>query len=141
MGSETGRPVYRRVLLKLSGEALLGGQPFGIEPAMVAGQPTIVIFAGLVSLPLVTPQMFDHRALQLEGGDAELQQAADLAASLHGQPFDALVSSDLLRARQTADVLVAVPHERDARVTELQLMALHGLCDAVDYQLMGDPEP
>jgi D-sedoheptulose 7-phosphate isomerase len=40
-----------------------------------------------------------------------------------------------------SDVLVAVPHERDARVTELQLMALHGLCDAVDYQLMGDPEP
>jgi len=36
MGSETVRPVYRRVLLKLSGEALLGGQPFGIEPAMVA---------------------------------------------------------------------------------------------------------
>ena len=27
---------YRRVLLKLSGEALLGGQPFGIDPAMVA---------------------------------------------------------------------------------------------------------
>jgi uridylate kinase len=29
-------PRYRRVLLKLSGEALLGNQPFGIEPAMVA---------------------------------------------------------------------------------------------------------
>lgn len=39
-----------------------------------------------------------------------------------------------------SDVLVAVPHDRDARVTEMQLMALHGLCDAVDYQLMGDPE-
>jgi uridylate kinase len=30
------QPLYRRVLLKLSGEALLGGQPFGIEPAVVA---------------------------------------------------------------------------------------------------------
>lgn len=29
-------PIYRRVLLKLSGEALLGSQPFGIEPAVVA---------------------------------------------------------------------------------------------------------
>jgi uridylate kinase len=29
-------PRYRRILLKLSGEALLGSQPFGIEPAMVA---------------------------------------------------------------------------------------------------------
>ena len=38
------------------------------------------------------------------------------------------------------DVLVAVPHERPARVAELQLLALHCLCDAVDFQLMGDPE-
>ncbi len=29
-------PHYRRILLKLSGEALLGGQAFGIEPAVVA---------------------------------------------------------------------------------------------------------
>ncbi|MFI5182130.1 MAG: UMP kinase [Thermoanaerobaculia bacterium] len=29
-------PQYGRILLKLSGEALLGSQPFGIEPAMVA---------------------------------------------------------------------------------------------------------
>jgi uridylate kinase len=29
-------PVYRRVLLKLSGEALMGAQPFGIDPAVAA---------------------------------------------------------------------------------------------------------
>jgi D-sedoheptulose 7-phosphate isomerase len=39
------------------------------------------------------------------------------------------------------DVLVAVPHERAARVAELQLLVLHGLCDAVDFQLMGDQAP
>ncbi|KAA0251228.1 UMP kinase [Acidobacteria bacterium ACD] len=33
---QPGGPAYRRVLLKLSGEALLGGQPFGIDPAVVA---------------------------------------------------------------------------------------------------------
>ena len=38
------------------------------------------------------------------------------------------------------DVLVAVPNERPSRVAELQLLALHCLCDAVDFQLMGDPE-
>jgi D-sedoheptulose 7-phosphate isomerase len=38
------------------------------------------------------------------------------------------------------DVLVAVPHERAARVTELQLLVLHCLCDAVDFQLMGEQE-
>ena len=35
MGTETGSPIYRRVLLKLSGEALLGGQPFGIDPETI----------------------------------------------------------------------------------------------------------
>jgi D-sedoheptulose 7-phosphate isomerase len=39
------------------------------------------------------------------------------------------------------DVLVAVPHERVSRVAELQLLVLHCLCDAVDFQLMGDLEP
>ena len=38
------------------------------------------------------------------------------------------------------DVLVALPHERGARVTELQMLVLHCLCDAIDFQLMGDPE-
>lgn len=30
-------PVYRRVLLKLSGEGLMGGREYGLDPAMVAG--------------------------------------------------------------------------------------------------------
>ena len=36
------------------------------------------------------------------------------------------------------DVLVAVPHERQARIAEMQLLVLHCLCDAVDFQLMGE---
>lgn len=39
------------------------------------------------------------------------------------------------------DVLVAVPHERAARVAELQLLVLHCLCDALDFQLMGEQDP
>lgn len=31
------KPTYRRILLKLSGEALMGDQPFGIEEPVVAG--------------------------------------------------------------------------------------------------------
>ena len=38
------------------------------------------------------------------------------------------------------DVLVAVPSEQASRVAELQLLVLHCLCDAVDFQLMGDEE-
>jgi uridylate kinase len=31
-----GKPAYRRILLKLSGEALMGSQPFGIDAAVVS---------------------------------------------------------------------------------------------------------
>jgi uridylate kinase len=33
---ENGRPRFRRVLLKLSGEALMGGQGYGVDPAMAS---------------------------------------------------------------------------------------------------------
>ena len=39
------------------------------------------------------------------------------------------------------DVLIKVPAERNARVAELQLLVLHCLCDAVDFQLMGEQDP
>lgn len=39
------------------------------------------------------------------------------------------------------DVLVTVPHERRARVREVQLLMLHALADAVDLQLMGEQDP
>jgi D-sedoheptulose 7-phosphate isomerase len=44
-------------------------------------------------------------------------------------------------ALNETDVLVDVPHDRKARVLELQLLVLHCLCDAVDLQLMGEQDP
>jgi D-sedoheptulose 7-phosphate isomerase len=38
------------------------------------------------------------------------------------------------------DVWIPVAHERAARVREFHLMAVHALCDAIDLQLLGDPE-
>jgi D-sedoheptulose 7-phosphate isomerase len=46
-----------------------------------------------------------------------------------GQPFMA-----------ETDIWIAVPHERPARICELQLLTLHALCDAVDLQLLGDAD-
>ncbi|MBI5260118.1 MAG: SIS domain-containing protein [Burkholderiales bacterium] len=39
------------------------------------------------------------------------------------------------------DVLVTLPHDRRARVLELQLLVLHCLCDAIDLQLLGEQDP
>ncbi|GAP13829.1 fructose-2,6-bisphosphatase [Longilinea arvoryzae] len=60
---------------------------------------------------------------------AGLQQAADLAVSLRGQHFNALYSSDLLRARQTAEALAAalkLPLRLDARLREVMLGVWQG---------------
>ena len=38
------------------------------------------------------------------------------------------------------DIWITIPHERPARICELQLLALHALCDAVDLQLLGDAD-
>lgn len=39
------------------------------------------------------------------------------------------------------DVVIAVPHERAARVHEVHLLVVHCLCDALDLQLMGEQDP
>lgn len=38
------------------------------------------------------------------------------------------------------DVLLAVPHESAPRVREMHLLLLHGLCDAIDTQLLGETD-
>ena len=38
------------------------------------------------------------------------------------------------------DIWISVPHERPARICELQLLTMHALCDAVDLQLLGDAD-
>jgi D-sedoheptulose 7-phosphate isomerase len=39
------------------------------------------------------------------------------------------------------DLLLEMPHDRPARVLEMQLLTLHGLCDAIDHLLLGEQEP
>jgi D-sedoheptulose 7-phosphate isomerase len=67
----------------------------------------------------------------------EAAHAREMAVVLLGGPA-ALARRDMLGE---TDVLVAVPHDRPARVTEMQLLVLHCLCDAVDLQLMGEQDP
>jgi D-sedoheptulose 7-phosphate isomerase len=37
------------------------------------------------------------------------------------------------------DVHICVPHKRTARIQEVHLLALHCLCDGIDFQLSGRP--
>ena len=46
----------------------------------------------------------------------------------------------LREALGETDVVISVPHDRRARVLELQLLVLHCLCDAIDLQLLGEME-
>jgi D-sedoheptulose 7-phosphate isomerase len=45
------------------------------------------------------------------------------------------------RLLRETDVHVCVPHERTARVREVQQLVLHCLCDGIDTQLLGEQEP
>ena len=38
------------------------------------------------------------------------------------------------------DVIITVPHERAARIAEMHLLVAHCLCDALDLQLLGEPD-
>lgn len=58
-----------------------------------------------------------------------------IVVALTGRPRDGIDS-----ALGEADVLMAVAHDRAARVREIHVLALHCLCDAVDLQLMGEQD-
>ncbi len=82
-----------------------------------------------------------------EGDDAALRALAQSAQSkdmtviaLTGQARGQLGGALATQLGET-DVLVAVPHERRARVLEALLLVLHCLCDAIDLQLLGEQDP
>jgi uridylate kinase len=67
------KPVYRRVLLKLSGEALMGKRAFGIDPEMVghiAGEIKEVVALG-VQLGIVIGGGNIFRGLEASGGGTD----------------------------------------------------------------------
>lgn len=81
-------------------------------------------------------------AVDAGGAGAPLLQAAAAARSLDLTVI-ALTGADAGAWRDAlgeGDVLIAVPHDRAARVAETHLLVLHCLCDAVDLQLMGESD-
>jgi D-sedoheptulose 7-phosphate isomerase len=86
-------------------------------------------------------------AFALRPGDALL---AAVVAAAHEREMSAIVVAGRepgsgeprhhAVATAETDIWISVPHERAARVCELQLLTLHALCDAVDLQLLGDAD-
>ncbi len=106
---------------------------------------------GLAALALGAQAAQQVRALGLPGDvlllvDNGEGDSAPIIAAARGKDMTLVVlagrgAHELRELLAESDVLVAVPHERTPRVAELQMLVLHSLCDAVDYQLMGDLEP
>lgn len=80
--------------------------------------------------------------LSVTGDCANLQQAIDAAheremvvigVSGHG-------GGQMAQLMRDTDIHVGVPHERTARILEIQMLVLHCLCDAVDALLLGEQE-
>jgi len=145
-------------------QTLLGSLTAGGK-LLVAGGVLADVFAGLCVRgfererpPLAAvalsaaPVALSVRALGLPGdvlllvddGAGEVD-AAQAVAAAHDKEMAVVALAGIdppWRASLTeTDVLIALPHERSARVRELQLLALHTLADAVDLQLMGELDP
>jgi D-sedoheptulose 7-phosphate isomerase len=81
--------------------------------------------------------------ISADGSEPSLVQAAQ-AAHEREMIVVALTGHQggvLARQLRETDVHVCVPHERLARIREVQHLVLHCLCDGMDTQLLGEQEP
>jgi len=80
--------------------------------------------------------------VSIAGQEASLLRAIDAA---HERDMTVLAltgqgGGPVGQALRETDVQVCVPHERMARIHEVQTLVLHCLCDGVDTQLLGEQE-
>ena len=82
--------------------------------------------------------------LAIDGEQQDAASAAVEAAHAKDMAVIALMGAGagaLHASLGETDAAIAVPHERGARVLEMQLLILHCLCDAIDLQLLGEQDP
>jgi len=119
--------------------------------ALVLGADAVASAALLKGAPPGSPLALQVQALGTPGDvlvvfaasahDGALAEAV-AAAQARDMSVVALTprSSALGALLGETDVWIAVPHERAARVHEVQLLVAHALCDALDLQLMGEQD-
>ncbi len=84
--------------------------------------------------------------LVLISADGSEQALVDAAQAAHDREMTVVAltgrqGGTLSRQLRETDVHVCVPHERVARIREVQHLVLHCLCDGIDTQLLGEQEP
>ena len=133
-GFERERPGLAALALGLDGPALsaIALQPGAGFDTVLARQVDTLGQPG--DLLLLIDALGDHPALLAAAAAAQAKDMTVIA--LTGRTGGALRA-----ALGETDVLVAVPHDRRARLLETHLLVLHCLCDAIDLQLLGEQDP
>lgn len=128
MNMEETEPVYKRILLKLSGEALAGNQGFGIDPqviAAIAGEIREVVGLGVqVAIVIGGGNIFRGMAAAAGGMDrAGADYMGMLATIMNSLALqDALEQSGVVTRVQTAIEMreVAEPYIRRRAIRHLE---------------------
>ena len=116
--------------LLLGGAAAMGANPEADGPALLVRQ--LETLAQPADLLLLIDPLGQVPAMLAAAGSAQAQGLSVVALTGLDTALAAVLGD--------TDVLVAVPHQRAARVLEVQLLVLHCLCDAIDLQLLGEQD-
>jgi uridylate kinase len=126
--AEPGKPVFQRDLLKLSGEALMGDKPYGLDPERLAAlaEEIVAVHSSGVELSIVVGAGNIYRGIEAaaEGMDRATADYAGMLATL----LNALALQDALehRGAQTrvlsalAAAEVAEPYIRRRAIRHLE---------------------
>jgi uridylate kinase len=127
MQASTGKPLYKRVLLKLSGEALMGDSEFGIDPSVLdrfAREIRDVVNHGVqVGVVLGGGNLFRGKTLSIAGlGRVTGDHMGMLATVMNGLALrDSLEKIDLPSRIMSAIPMTGVvdPYNRRKAITHL----------------------
>jgi len=128
---ERERPELAAVALVSDGADPLADTPEASDADRFARQVRALGQAGDVLLA-ISPT--GQSATLLAAVEAAHERDMTVVALLGG------TGGTLGRALRDTDVQVCVPHDRAARVHEVHMLVLHGLCDGVDAQLLGEQD-
>ena len=133
---ERERPGLAAMVLAL--DPLLLSQPHGPEDdAPAVTQLRVLGQAGDVLIAFAL-RPDDALLAAVVGAAHEREMSALVIAGR--EPGGNTARSTLPAFTAETDIWISVPHDRAARICELQLLTLHALCDAVDLQLLGDAD-